>query len=227
MRINKYVASATGLSRRAADRAILAGRVQINSIRAELGSIVSDADSVTLDGTQINLPSEATTILLHKPVGYVSSRKGQGSRTIYDLLPAQYEQLKPVGRLDKDSSGLMLLTDDGILANSMMHPKYRKIKLYEVTLNTELQPLHQQMIVDHGVQLDDGPSKFHLEKLDKSGIEWLVTMSEGRNRQIRRTFSALGYGVTKLHRTKFGEYTLSGLQSGQYKPIKIEKLQDN
>jgi 23S rRNA pseudouridine2605 synthase len=121
----------------------------------------------------------------------------------------------------------MVLTDDGVLANSMMHPRYQKIKLYEVTLNTALQPLHQQMIVDHGVQLDDGPSKFHLEKIDKAGNQWLVTMSEGRNRQIRRTFLALGYTVTKLHRTKFGEYALDELQSGQYKPIKIEKLQDN
>jgi 23S rRNA pseudouridine2605 synthase len=214
MRINKYVASSTSLSRRAADQAISAGRVTINGQIASLGDTVSTSDTVSLDNRPITPAVKTLTIILNKPAGYVVSRSGQGSQTIYDLLPSEYQSLQPVGRLDKDSSGLLLLTNDGDLANELTHPRYNKTKVYEISLNKELQPLHHQMINDIGVQLEDGPSKLVLMKLDDAGKEWQVTMSEGRNRQIRRTFQALGYTVTKLHRTKFGSYELLNLGPG-------------
>ncbi|HSX46215.1 MAG TPA: pseudouridine synthase [Candidatus Saccharimonadia bacterium] len=216
MRINKFVAQASGLSRRAADRAIEEGRVKVNGQSADIGVEISEGDSVTFDGQSLSLPTETTTIMLNKPTGYVSSRQGQGNRTIYELLPPQYRNLKPVGRLDKDSSGLILLTDDGELANQLTHPSYGKTKIYEITLDKPLEPLHRQMISDHGVRLDDGPSKLALEKLQANGLEWRVTMTEGRNRQIRRTFAALGYDVDKLHRINFGNYTLGTLKEGLY-----------
>ncbi|HEY5806299.1 MAG TPA: ribosomal large subunit pseudouridine synthase B, partial [Candidatus Saccharimonadales bacterium] len=101
----------------------------------------------------------------------------------------------------------------------LTHPKYQKTKIYEVELAKPLQPLHRQMISDHGIQLDDGPSKLLLERLeDNNDKAWRVTMQEGRNRQIRRTFAALSYKVTKLHRTHFGGYKLGPLRSGQQKP---------
>jgi len=214
MRINKYVAQATGMSRRAADTAIAEGRVAVNGASTEVGTEVSPNDTVTLDGKPIAPGAKLTTILLNKPVGYVVSREGQGSKTIYDLLPAEYRHLKPVGRLDKDSSGLLLLTNDGNLANELTHPRYAKTKVYEIELNRSLEPLHLQMITDHGIKLEDGPSKLQLEKMG-SDKQWLITMQEGRNRQIRRTFAALGYTVTKLHRTHFGEYALNGLSPGK------------
>lgn len=219
MRINKFLAQATGLSRRAADQAIREVRVAINQTPASLGDSVTDKDMVTIDGRSVVTTAKLLTMVLNKPAGYVCSRAGQGNRTIYDLLPPQYRHLKPVGRLDKDSSGVLLLTNDGNLANQLAHPRYAKTKVYEVTLDKPLAPLHQQMVNDHGVQLDDGPSQLALMKLDNAGRQWQITMSEGRNRQIRRTFAALGYHVTALHRVSFGAYHLADLQPGQYEVL--------
>jgi 23S rRNA pseudouridine2605 synthase len=217
MRINKFVAFASGLSRRAADTAIEQGRVTVNGQVATLGTALEDSDIVTLDGVALTKPATTTTILLNKPAGYVVSRNGQGSQTIYDLLPSELHDLKPVGRLDKDSSGLLLLTNDGQLANELTHPSHHKIKLYHVTLNDNLQPLHRQIIAERGMQLSDGVSRLGLDRLiDGDDTGWLVTMHEGRNRQIRRTFEALGYSVTRLHRVQFGTYTLESLEPGTY-----------
>ena len=217
MRINRFVAQATGMSRRTADAIISDGRVRLNGQQPEAGAQVRSEDIVTLDGRKLAVQA-TVSVLLNKPAGYVCSRNGQGSRTIYDLLPTALRHLKPVGRLDKDSSGLLLLTNDGDLAQQLTHPKHQKTKLYEVVLNRPLAPLHRQMIAEFGVQLDDGPSKFALERLrDDIDTAWRATLHEGRNRQIRRTFAALGYEVTGLHRTQFGPYQLEHrLQAGQF-----------
>lgn len=220
MRINKFIALASGLSRRGADAAITEGRVQVNSQLPQPGQNVTDADAVTLDGAALQAPAATQTILFNKPRSFVVSREGQGSRTIYDLLPAAYHQLKPVGRLDKDSSGLILLTNDGTLAQQLTHPSHRKVKIYEVTLVQALQPLHRQIISEFGVQLPDGTSKLRLERLtDGNDHAWRVTMHEGRNRQIRRTFAALGYDVHTLHRIQFGDYRLEGLRPGSCRTV--------
>jgi 23S rRNA pseudouridine2605 synthase len=220
MRLNKFIALATGLSRRAADAAIGEYRVGINGKTATVGTEVTEADVVTLDGRTITPPVNRVTIMLNKPAGYVVSRDGQGSDTVYDLLPFGYDRLKPVGRLDKDSSGLILLTNDGDLANELTHPRHQKQKIYEVTLDTALQPLHRQMISDYGVRLEDGLSKFELGRLQEGNDrKWKITMSEGRNRQIRRTFASLGYDIKKLHRVQFGVYTLNGLKPGEFEQL--------
>lgn len=213
MRINKYIAQATGHSRRTADQLITSGRVTVNGQAAEPGYSVSSNDRVELDGVIISIPSDTTTIMLNKPVGYVCSRNGQGSSTIYELLPAKYQRLKPVGRLDKDSSGLLLMTDDGDLAQQLTHPSYQKTKLYQVTLTKALSA-NDQAHLEQGIELEDGPSKLGLEGEANS---WLVTMHEGRNRQIRRTFEAIGYSVRNLHRQEFGEYQLGDLPAGKFK----------
>lgn len=216
MRINKFVAQATGLSRRAADRTISEGRVDINQRPAALGDSVTDSDKVSLDGRTITPAVKSLTIMLNKPPGYVCSRQGQGSRTIYDLLPVEYHQLKTVGRLDKDSSGLLLLTSDGDLANRLTHPSYAKTKVYEIKLDKPLAPAHQKLASGEGVRLDDGPSRLGLRELNQAGTGWEITMAEGRNRQIRRTFETLGYTVKNLRRVKFGTYSLDDLALGQY-----------
>lgn len=252
MRINKYIASATSLSRRAADSVIAAGRVHIDGKPAVPGAEVTANTIVTLDNRAITPSVNTTTIMLNKPPGYVVSRVGQGSKTIYDTLPKKYLQLNPVGRLDKDSSGLLLLTNDGDLANRLTHPRYDKAKVYEVTLNKPLEPLHQQLISDRGIMLEDGLSQFLVTRINspvrstggersepgeeqgwhkRSNVPpeegqappekilqltdtYQITMHEGRNRQIRRTFAALGYTVIRLHRTQFGPYTLGDLEPG-------------
>lgn len=218
-RLNKYLALELGISRREADTLIETGQVTVNGNQASLGARFKTGDEITVKGKPLTGGTAFVYLMLNKPVGYVCSRRAQGdSPTIYELLPNKYHALKPVGRLDRDSSGIILLTNDGDFAFKMTHPKFAKTKVYKVRLNKELVPLHQQMISDYGIQLEDGTSKLTLGRLsDDNRKEWQVTMSEGRNRQIRRTFAALGYTVTKLHRTQFGNYSVGDIKPGSFK----------
>ena len=215
MRINKLLSERLGMSRRKADGFLLTNKVHVNGVPAQQGQDVSDADTVTINDKPLPPKAAYTYLLLNKPVGYVCSHDGQGSATVYDLLPPEYQHLNPVGRLDKDSSGLLLLTNDGGLHQSLTHPSYQKIKEYQVTLNKPLTP-NDQALIKKGVLLDDGISALELKLRTKDSQGWQITMHEGRNRQIRRTFEALGYKVTKLHRTKFGDYCLNNLSSGSF-----------
>lgn len=222
-RLNKFLAERLGLSRREADQAIVSGKIKVNGKLAVLGLRVDKNDEVCYNEKIVPEKVFFSYIMLNKPVGYVCSRRAQGrTKTLYELLPAELHKLKTVGRLDKDSSGLILLTNDGNFAFEMMHPKFYKIKVYQVELDRDLEPLHQQILMDFGVQLKDGISKLGLlRRSEKHRKDWEVTMSEGRNRQIRRTFMALGYEVVKLHRVKFGKYELGDLVVGKWE--KIEK----
>ncbi len=216
MRLNKFVALATGTSRREADEMIEAGRIQINGQVAKLGQPVADSDTVALDGNTITAQS-FVYVLLDKPVGYVSSRKQQDDKpTLYSLLPEEYQSLKPAGRLDADSSGLMLLTNDGDLAHQMMHPSKNKTKTYEVRLNKNLSDTDINKL-SKGVSLDDGVSALKVEYID--GSNYRVSMHEGRNRQIRRTFAAMGFDVLLLHRTSFGPFTIDLLGGERYRVL--------
>jgi 23S rRNA pseudouridine2605 synthase len=214
MRINKYLAQASGISRRQADFAVSQGNVRINNKLAHIGDDVKPNDQVFLEGKKLSLPG-SITILLNKPKGYVCSRRGQGSLTIYDLLPKKYESLKSIGRLDKDSSGLIVLTNDGDLAYQLSHPKFVKTKVYEIALKEPLL-LKDLDIIEQGIKLDDGPSHLKLLPLGQSNESWKVVMHEGRNRQIRRTFEALGNQVLSLKRLEFGEYKLDDLAEGKH-----------
>ena len=248
LRLNKFLAERLGFSRREAS-----GQILLNGKIASVGDKIDKNDKVCYNKKIVPFDAEFFYLAFNKPVGYVCSRHAQGpAPTIYDLLPKKYHQLKTVGRLDKDSSGLIILTNDGDFAFQMTHPKFRKNKVYEVELDHPLEPLHQQMIMDYGVKLDDGASKFKIIKSDSvqpsfSGRSsrpssrgsslgprsncgspskearqnhYIVILSEGRNRQIRRTFAALGYEVTKLHRTQFGKYELGDLKPGKCVIIK-------
>jgi 23S rRNA pseudouridine2605 synthase len=238
IRLNKFLAERVGISRREADDLIAAGKILVDDKPAILGARIDKSSKVCYNNKIIPFEADYLYLAMNKPVGHVCSRRAQGDApTIYDLLPKEYRHLKTVGRLDKDSSGLILLTNDGDFAYQMTHPKFRKTKVYEVTLDRTLEPLHQQMISDYGVMLDDGPSQFKVIKYsDESNSEtsspatspsetnsssYLVFLSEGRNRQIRRTFAALGYQVKTLHRTNFGKYELGGLKEGNF--VSIEK----
>lgn len=237
MRINRFIALATGISRRQADKVIQGSRVFINGLPAQLSDHATSVDKVFVNKKQVFLPAEPTTIMLNKPAGYVVSRDGQGSKTVYDLLPPEYQQLKPVGRLDKDSSGLLLLTDDGHLAHELTHPKFVKDKIYQVHLTHPLKGTDFDKITKTGVDIGDkAKSKFRLEVdspdhqageahkthdncFAENNKDWIVTLQEGRNRQIRRTFSALGYTVRRLHRIRFGEYELTQLRNESMKKL--------
>jgi 23S rRNA pseudouridine2605 synthase len=221
LRLNKYLALHLGLSRREADDYIERGYVKVNGIVVDLGARINEGDEVVVNGKPVSSATKFQYIAFNKPVGYVCSRRSQGGLpTIYELLPHEYHNLKTVGRLDFNSSGLIILTNDGDFTYRQTHPKFAKTKIYKVRLDHELEPLHQQMISDYGVQLDDGPSKLTLERLsDDDRIDWQVTMSEGRNRQIRRTFASLGYEVKKLHRTHFGNYSIGDIRPGKFEIV--------
>ena len=223
IRLNKFLAEKVGLSRREADNLIADGKVLVNQQPAVLGARISETDEIICDGKIISTKKpEYIYLMLNKPVGYVSSRKAQGEvPTLYELLPEKYQKLKTVGRLDKNSSGLILLTNDGDFAFKHTHPKFYKLKTYLVELDQTLAPLHQQEISDFGIHLEDGLSKLFLTKLDEDRLKWQVEMGEGRNRQIRRTFAALGYKVVKLHRIEFGHYQLGDLKTGEFKLVEL------
>lgn len=219
MRLNKFLALYGNFSRRSADKAIEQGRVTVDGEPSKIGQDITDKNVVFLDNKKV-IPEVITqTIMLNKPVGYVCSRNGQGSKTVYDLLPPEFYDLKTVGRLDKDSSGLILLTNDGDLSNRLTHPSYGKTKVYEVLLSRKLTEDDFEQISIRGVKLDDGISKLKLISKDKQNHSWQITMQEGRNRQIRRTFNALGYDVAQLKRTEFGPYKLGNLKSGAFQAI--------
>ncbi len=223
MRLNKFLAERLGLARRKADALVESGRVTIDGKTAEAGTQVTPAMVVAVDGKRVESgPSQAATLIaLHKPAGYVCSRDGQGSKTVYELLPVVLHQLNPIGRLDKDSTGLLLLTNDGKLTYELTHPKFEKEKVYQVRLSRPLLTEDRKRL-EQGIQLEDGPSRVTLKPLaapKAPGTAWEVRLHEGRNRQIRRSFTAAGYEVTALHRTHFGPYKLGSLASGKFLKI--------
>ena len=212
MRLNQFIAQSTDLSRRSADKAISEGRVLVNSKKPELGQSISEKDLVQIDGKLLGAQIKHQTIQLNKPFGYVVSRDGQGSKTVYDLLPENLSNLKPIGRLDRNSTGLLLLTNDGNLNQKLSHPSNNKLKIYNVKLDKIL-TTEDKAKIEEGVFLEDGYSRL---KLLGGQDKWQVSMTEGRNRQIRRTFDFLGYKVIKLHRVSFGDYKLGDQKSGSW-----------
>lgn len=223
VRINRYIAQSLGIGRHSADQLISDGKISINGQLANIGDQITSVDQVTYSGRNLNLP-KITTIILNKPIGYICSRRGQGQATIYDLLPKDLHHLKPVGRLDKNSSGLLLLTNDGNLAHKLMHPRYQKNKIYEVKIDNPLNENDLMSIAKEGVDIgDETKSKFLLKPLGGpkgntlGNRIWQASLTEGRNRQIRRTFMALGYKVIRLKRVKFGNFSLEKLPIGKYR----------
>jgi 23S rRNA pseudouridine2605 synthase len=229
MRLNRYLAINTSLSRRKADELIASGRVIVNRKTANLGTIVTDQDVVVVDGRTVVVKDiDRKIVLLHKPVGYVCSHDGQGSPTVYDLLPKSLHNLNIAGRLDKDSSGLVVLTNDGNLLQELTHPSNDKEKIYIITLSKELKDgdiAHFARGVDIG---DKRVSKLLVLPLDPNisppagGLKsssYEVRIYEGRNRQIRRSFEALGYHVESLHRTHLGPYSLDTIVPKQFKQL--------
>lgn len=210
------------MSRRAADMAVAAGRVALNGTVAVAGAGVTEGDTVQLDNVRLQLPVYRT-IMLHKPVGYVTSRRQQGTApTVYELLPDKLHDLKPVGRLDKDSSGLLLLTNNGRLAQELQHPSRGKWKRYSVELDRPLEGADRRRLTA-GIKLKDGISRL---RLSGGGRSLIVQLQEGRNRQIRRSFAAAGYSVKKLHRTTFGRVLLGDLAAGKWRELTDEEIGD-
>ena len=224
MRLNAWLARAGVASRRKADELIKAGRVTVNGEPGQLNTFVQRTDDVRLDGKPLSL-QQLTYVLLNKPAGVVTTASDpQGRTTVVDLVDLP-ERVVPVGRLDADTTGALLLTNDGELAHRLAHPRFEVEKVYEVETWKQPTDADLQRLRD-GVELDDGPtSPAEVRRGDGACI--VVAIHEGRNRQVRRMFEAVGHRVRTLHRSRYGPLTLGGLEPGRWRelePSEVERL---
>lgn len=226
MRINKYLASCGVASRRECDNLIKNGSVKINGVVASLGTEVKDGDNVTVNGNTVALKKNEYYIL-NKPKGYLCTvRDDKGRKTVLDLMPATIGRIYPVGRLDYDSEGLLILTTDGELAQHLMHPSNEVPKTYlvkiEGTINEAgLNPIRSGIDIGGYVTKK---CKAHIVETNKAYTKIHVTVTEGKNREIRRMFEAIGKEVTLLKRIRIGELTLRGLDRGAYRKLTQQEI---
>jgi 23S rRNA pseudouridine2605 synthase len=228
IRLNKYLASAGIAARRKCDDLILAKRVKVNDILiTELGTKIDpDIDRVKLDEKPVHANRKFVYILLNKPKGYVTTAHDQFQRkTVLDLISIK-ERVWPVGRLDYDTSGLILITNDGKLSNFLIHPKYKVVKTYHVVLNRLIKPVDLYHF-EHGIVFEGKktlPCKAtEIRRMgNRSLIE--VSITEGRNRQIRFMFESMGYRVVELNRIGFGPLRLVDLPCGEWRYLKKKEI---
>jgi 23S rRNA pseudouridine2605 synthase len=224
MRLNAYLARAGVTSRRGADELIKAGRVTVNGERGQLNTFVTGRDRVEVDGERVTAQA-LTYVLLHKPAATVTTaRDPQGRPTVVDLVDVP-ERVVPVGRLDADTTGALLLTNDGPLAHRLAHPRYGVEKVYEAEVEGRPGAAALRALAG-GVDLEDGltaPAK--ARRLGPSRIE--LVLHEGRNRQVRRMLEAVGHPVRSLHRAAYAGLTLEGLEPGRWRelePSEVKRL---
>lgn len=216
MRLNRYLARAGVASRRGADELIRSGRVRVNGERGELHTIVDVGDTVEVDGRRVE-PEQTALLLLHKPRGVVTTVSDpQGRRTVVDLVPDE-PHVVPVGRLDRETTGALLLTNDGELAHRLAHPSFGVEKTYLVDVDGV--PGDEALRrLEEGVDLDDGrTAPARVRRLGASRLE--LTLHEGRNRQVRRMCEAVGHPVRRLHRTGYAGLALTGLAPGAWRAL--------
>ena len=237
MRLQKLIAEAGIASRRAAERLILDGRVTVNGVTVrQLGStVVPDIDVVQVDGVSVERPSAKSYLLLHKPAGYVTSVSDpHAAHTIMSLLPQGGPRLFPVGRLDRDSEGLLLLTDDGALAERLLHPRNRVEREYLVLVQGDVPP-HALAALRAGGDVDgarvqplsvtigEPPAPF--DRVAIPGTRWLrMTLAEGRKREVRVLCAGAGLRVLRLIRIRFGPLLLGDLPAGGIRPLTANEL---
>ncbi len=221
-RLQKYLASAGIASRRKAEELITSGRVRVNGQVAILGTKVQDGDEVVVDGKQVDKVSEKIVYMLNKPKGYVTTAEDELGRPIVLELVPSAPGLHPVGRLDLDSEGLLLLTNDGDLTLRLTHPRYEHEKEYQVWCKEGQPDAGSLSTLERGLELDDGPAKAVMAKLSEGGCTLVLT--EGRKRQVKRMMAAVGYTVTRLVRTRIARLKLGDLPTGQYRNLNQDEL---
>jgi len=218
-----------GSRRKLADK-IRLGRVEVN------GEVVVDfrypldteKDRISIDRRRVDVrPKRTVYLLLNKPAGVLSTTSdSRGGRTVIDILPGKYRRLGlyPVGRLDKDTTGLLLLTNDGTLTHQLTHPRFEYEKEYLVSINTRLEP-HEKLKLEQGIQLDDGITHNATIKELKAGpFNYSITIHEGRKRQVRRMFESLGHRVIALKRTRMGNLLLGDIEEGKVRVLNTREV---
>jgi 23S rRNA pseudouridine2605 synthase len=221
VRLNAYLARAGVASRRRADELIKAGRVTVNGASGQLNTFVEPTDRVEVDGEPV-AAQKLAYVLLHKPAGTVTTaRDPQGRPTVVELVDVA-QRIVPVGRLDADTTGALLLTNDGPLAHRLAHPRYGVEKVYEVEVEGE--PDHAALrALAAGVELEDGvTAPARVRRLAPSRLE--LTLHEGRNRQVKRMCEAVGHRVRRLHRSRYAGLTLEGLEPGRWRELEPSEI---
>ena len=223
MRLNAYLARAGVASRRGADALIRAGRVRVNGETAGLATFVEPSDRVELDGEPVS-PQPLAYVLLHKPSGVVTTaRDPQGRPTVVALVD-HVSRVVPVGRLDADTTGALLLTNDGPLAHRLAHPRYEVEKVYEAEVEGEPSDETISRLAE-GVELDDGhrTAPAQVRRLGPSRLE--LVLHEGRNRQVKRMCETVGHPVRRLHRPRYAGLALDGLAPGEWRELTPEEVE--
>lgn len=236
MRLQKYLARAGVASRRGSEELIRDGRVRVNGeVVTEMGVKVAPDDRVELDG-RVVAPEPPMWVKLHKPGGYVTTRDDpQGRPTVYDLLPERFDALFHVGRLDLDSEGLLLLTNEGGVANRLMHPRHQVDRVYVVDVVGAVDDAVRRRLVS-GVELEDGVARAHTVEVvarEAAGpgvgasahSRVRILMREGRKREVRRLFDAVGHPVRRLVRERLGPIRLGDLASGEWRELTPEEVE--
>lgn len=229
IRLNKYIASAGVASRRGADELIFAGKVKVNGkLVTEPGTTVKDRDKVEIDDKILKV-QDKKYVIFNKPPGYITTRTDPRDRkTIYSLLPPEMYDLKPAGRLDKDSSGLLILTNDGDLIQKLTHPKAEIPKTYKVIVEGKITQ-NDIYTLQKGIEIEEDKIAYAecevLGMEDKNMILQIV-LYQGYNRQIRRMMEKIGHPVIALKRTSHGNITVSGLEKGRYRYLKSSEVRD-
>lgn len=231
MRLQKFMAEAGVASRRASEQMIINGRVVVNGIVAQLGmSVDENKDVVELDGKQLKLQNRKIVILLYKPRGVVcTSSDPEGRRTVQEYVKDIPERMYNVGRLDLNSEGLILMTNDGELANRMMHPRYGVKKTYRVICDGKLGAGSIAQLTN-GVNLEDGmtaPARVFdiFPTKDGGNTAFSITIHEGKNRQVRRMLEAVGHKTLRLKREQYGPLSIGELKSGQWRYLTDDEIQ--
>jgi 23S rRNA pseudouridine2605 synthase len=221
VRLNAYLARAGVASRRAADELIKAGRVNVNGEPGQLNTFVGATDRVEVDGREV-FPQKLTYLLLYKPAGVVTTARDPGGRpTVVELVPDK-PRVVPVGRLDADTTGALLLTNDGALAHRLAHPRYGVEKTYVAEVPGDPDEKTLRALAE-GVELDDGrTAPARVRRLGHGRIE--LVLHEGRNRQVRRMLEAVGHRVVRLHRSEYAGLTLQGLEAGTFRELTREEI---
>jgi pseudouridine synthase len=221
VRLNAYLARAGVASRRGADELIKAGRVSVNGQPGQLNTFVERHDRVEVDGERVTVQALAY-VLLHKPAGTVTTASDpQGRPTVVELVDVA-ERVVPVGRLDVETTGALLLTNDGPLAHRLAHPRYGVEKVYEVDVEGRPNDAALQRVAK-GVELEDGvTAPARVRRLGPSRLE--LVLHEGRNRQVRRMLEAVGHPVLRLHRSVYAGLTLERLAPGEWRELTLEEV---
>jgi len=226
MRVHRALAQAGVASRRASERLVADGRVTVNGAQARIGQLVGDEDRLAVDGRAVRA-QEIRTYLLHKPAGVVSTaRDPQGRPTVLDSLP-DVVRLYSVGRLDLDTTGALVITNDGELAHRLMHPSSSVPKTYEALVRGRVSADTVRRL-RRGVELEDGPTRpARVEVMRRlhPGATWLrIEITEGRNRQVRRMCEAVGHPAVRLHRPRYAGLGLGRLRPGEWRPLSRAEL---